>query len=220
MYLLNNILLNKVNISKSKVVDMFSSNKELFKEVDEAYNLASLKYPFLQYKTPSIKSSMWGWLGNYTGFTGYYNPFTGEAQVNTTVPEFLRPYIVNHEIAHQLGYAKEDAASFAGYLSILYSDDTLFKYSAYLDLFSYTNRELYYVDSVRSNNSYALLDPSVLKDLEEWKKFTLAHQSIVGRVMTWGYGKFLKLNEQPQGMRSYNRVVVMLAAYYKKYGII
>jgi hypothetical protein len=32
------------------------------------------------------------------------------------------------------------------------------------------------------------------------------------------YGKYLKLNQQPQGMHTYNAVVAMLIAYYKKYG--
>ncbi len=57
------------------------------------------------------------WLGNYLGFTGYYNPFTGEAQVNTTVPQFLLPNIALHEMGHQIGYAKEDEANFSAYLA-------------------------------------------------------------------------------------------------------
>lgn len=222
---INNLLIDKVNSSKKALNSQknpYPDTKTLFNRSRATFKEAGEKYPFLRYnkRSESVKPSMYGWLGNYLGFTGYYNPFTGEAQVNTTVPQFLRPYIVNHEIAHQLGYAKEDAASFAGYLAILYSDDTLFKYSAYLDLFSYTNRELFYIDSAKANNSYAQLDPLVKRDLEEWKEFTLAHQSFAGPVINWIYGKFLKLNEQPQGMRSYNRVVVMLAAYYKKHGLI
>lgn len=222
---INTVLLDKVNSSKRALNaegKPYPDTKTLFERSRITFEEAGKKYPFLNYnkRSESVKSSMYGWLGNYLGFTGYYNPFTGEAQVNTTVPQFLRPYIVNHEVAHQLGYAKEDAASFAGYLSILYSNDTLFKYSAYLDLFMYANREVYYIDSAKAKNAYASLDPAVLKDLEEWRTFTRAHKSFLAPAITWLYGKFLKLNEQPQGMRSYNRVIVMLAAYYKKYGVI
>ncbi len=225
LFTINTILLNKVNSFKRTLNsegNSYPDTKTLFERSRVTFEQAGKKYPFLNYnkRSESVKSSMYGWLGNYLGFTGYYNPFTGEAQVNTTVPEFLRPYIVNHEVAHQLGYAKEDAASFAGYLSILYSDDPLFKYSAYLDLFTYSNREVYYIDSSKAKYAYTQLDPTVLKDLEEWHKFTQSHKSFVAPVITWIYGKFLKLNEQPQGMRSYNRVIVMLAAYYKKYGVI
>jgi hypothetical protein len=34
----------------------------------------------------------------------------------------------------------------------------------------------------------------------------------------WGYGEFLKANNQPAGKRSYNEVVAWLIAYYKKFG--
>ena len=89
---------------------------------------------------------MWGWLGNYSGFTGYYNPFTGESQVNSTVPVFTIPYTACHEVAHQLGYAKEMEANFAGYLAASTSDDNFFRYSVYLDLFRYANRNLFLLD--------------------------------------------------------------------------
>ncbi len=46
------------------------------------------------------------------GVTGYLNPFTNEAQVNTTVPAFLQPFMTCHEIAHQLGFAPEEDANF------------------------------------------------------------------------------------------------------------
>ena len=127
--------------------------------------------PFIEYKGASVKSSFYGWLGNYLGFTGYYNPFTGEAQVNTTVPKFLLPFITLHEMGHQLGYAKEDEANFSGYLAAANSHDTLFQYSAYLDLFVYANREVFYFDSSASKNAVKQLIPEVKADLLEWKRF-------------------------------------------------
>src|SRR5678809_1786278 len=114
---------------------------------------------------------MWGWLGNYAGFMGYYNPFTGEAQVNTTVPKFLQPYITTHEIAHQLGYSKENEANFVGYLAAISSPDPVFHYSTYFDLFLYANREVYFFDSVSSKNAREELNPFVKKDIEELIQF-------------------------------------------------
>ena len=219
--MLQSILLQKVNSSKMSLIHekyFYPTKKYLFKRAQNCYVEAEKIYPFLQYKIPSIKSSMYGWLGNYLGFTGYYNPFTGEAQVNTTVPKFLQPYITTHEIAHQLGYAKEDEASFAGYLAAVNSKDTLFHYSAYLDLFMYANREVYYFDSVASKQSFSLLIEPVKKDIEEWRKFSLAHTSFMEPAFSWMFGKYLKLNQQPKGIRSYNEVISMLIAYYKKFG--
>jgi hypothetical protein len=218
---IQNLLLQKVNASKEKLMqENFADpdRKEIFNRAEKCYEQVEKVYPFLQYKNPSLKSSLYGWWGNYLGFTGYYNPFTGEAQVNTTVPKFLQPYIAAHEMAHQIGYAKENAASFVGYLASSNSDDTLFHYSAYLDLYIYANREVYYFDSSSAKQSAALLIPEVKKDLEEWRKFNNSHKSFLEPAITWMYGNYLKLNEQPRGMHSYNEVISMLIAYYKKFG--
>jgi hypothetical protein len=221
LIILQNLLLQKVNATKITAMrenTNYPEKRELFKRAKDCYDQAQSKYPFLRYKYPSVKSSFYGWLGNYLGFTGYYNPFTGEAQVNTTVPPFLKPYIATHEIAHQLGYAKENEANFVGYLAAVNSHDTLFHYSVYFDLFLYTNREVYYFDSVSSKKALELLNPGVKNDILVLKQFDLDHRSPIEPLITWLYGNFLKLNQQPQGMRSYNAVVGMLIAYYKKYG--
>ena len=221
LIMLQNILLQKVNAAKLSVIrghEVYPSNGDLFKRAGNSYDMAERKYPFLRYKNPSVKSSFYGWFGDYLGFTGYYNPFTGEAQVNTTVPKFLQPYIATHEMAHQLGYAKENEANFVGYLAAVNSNDSLFHYSAYFDLFIYANREVYYFDSAASKKSLEQLNPEVRNDIVELKQFDLDHQSFFEPWITWLYGNFLKLNQQPQGIHSYNEVVGMLVAYYKKYG--
>ncbi|MEO6906230.1 MAG: DUF3810 domain-containing protein, partial [Ginsengibacter sp.] len=215
------ILLEKVNTSKISIInshEIYPSEKELIMGAEKSYNEAEKKFPFLQYRNLSVKSSLYGTPGDYLGFTGYYNPFTGEAQINTTVPKFLEPYIATHEMAHQLGYAKENEANFVGYLAAINSHDTLFHYSTYFDLFLYTNREVYYFDSVSSNEALQQLISPVKDDIRELRKFSQDHQSFLEPAITWMYGNYLKLNNQPKGMHSYNAVVGMLIAYYKKYG--
>lgn len=219
--IMQDLLLQKVNETKKALINqkaVYPDKKELFKRAIECYTVAGKDYPFIQYKCISVKSSLYGWLGNYLGFTGYYNPFTGEAQVNTTVPEFLLPYITLHEMGHQLGYAKEDEANFSGYLAAANSHDTLFQYSAYLDLFVYANREVFYFDSTASYTAVKQLIPEVKADLLEWRRFNAQHRSFIEPAINWMYGKYLQINQQPEGLRSYNEVIAMLMAYYKKYG--
>lgn len=218
---MDSMLVAKVNGAKQSLVNSqspYPSSRQLFIKAQEAYSLLEKQYPFLQYHTISIKPSLWGWLGNYTGFTGYYNPFTGEAQVNTTVPKFLQPFITCHEVAHQLGYAKEMEANFVGYLAASASADTLFRYSVYLDLFQYTNRHLYRVDSVAARSFAVQLSPAVIKDINEWRAFNRGHRNPVEPLIRWAYGKYLESNEQPQGVLSYDEVTSFLIAYYKKFG--
>lgn len=218
---MNQLLVEKVN--QSKLNTLFekkgtNSTPLLFKKAILAYQKASDTFSFLKYNHPAVKSSMWGWLGNYLGYTGYYNPFTGEAQVNTTIPETLQPFIVCHEIAHQLGYAKENEANFVAYLVCKHSSDELFKYAAYLDLFFYANRNLYYYDSVSAIRYRDRISIPVKRDIENIIAFNRAHSSFIEPAIAWMFDLFLKGNQQPKGMMSYNQVTAYLISYYRKFG--
>jgi len=218
---IDSLLLIKVNESKTALLNDHISSRsyqDFFNEAIQSYSYVAETYPFLQYQKQSVKASLWGWLGNYVGFLGYYNPFTGEAQVNTTVPYFIQPYTVCHEMAHQLGYAKEDEANFVGYLAAAASGDTLFHYSVYLDLFLTANRNLYTVDSTAAKFLRKQLNPAVKDDLKQWGEFLLQHKNPVEPVIRWMYGKYLQGNQQPKGMLSYDEVTGLLIAYHKKYG--
>lgn len=218
---LNCLLQEKVVSSKAVLIKQnitYPETAQLFSKVGETYSIAAQRYSFLSYKPPSMKSSMWGWLGSYMGFTGYYNPFTGEAQINTSVPKFLQPFIACHEAAHQAGYAKEQEANFVGYLTASLSPDTLFRYSVYLDLFVYANRNLYRSDSTSAQLYVKELSPAVLHDLKEWKEFNRRHKSWLEPVFRLMYGIFLKGNQQPEGLLSYDEVTGFMIAYYKEFG--
>lgn len=218
---MNALLVEKVNSAKQSLInkpDSISGNADLFARVVKAYDKADSIYPFLHYAHPSIKSSAWGWLGNYLGFTGYYNPFTGEAQVSTSVPRFLQPFVACHEVAHQLGYAREMEANFVGYLAASSSDDTLMHYSVYLDLLLYSNRNLFLTDSSAARGFAKQLLPEVKADLKTWREFNERHRNPFEPAFRWIYGLYLKNNEQPQGLLSYDVVTSFLIAYYKKTG--
>jgi Protein of unknown function (DUF3810) len=220
LQMIQNLLLQKVNETKSILIREqvnYPSTHELFSRAEKCYRKTSHIFPFLDYRNFSVKPTLYGKLGDYLGFTGYYNPFTGEAQVNTTVPDFLRPYITLHEMGHQLGYAKEDEANFSGYLAAANGRDTLFQYSAYLDLFIYANHELYFFDSTSAKNYAEKLIPPVRSDILEWREFDTKYSSFLEPAVNWIYGKYLEENQQPKGLRTYNAVIEMLIAYYKKY---
>lgn len=194
------------------------NKKDLFKEASNSYKQSAAKYPQLQYSFAAVKPSLFSYLGNYLGYTGYYNPFTGEAQVNTTVPPFVQPFTTCHEIGHQLGYAKENEANFAGYLSAKNSTDTAFLYSLYFDLYSYAARELFSRDSVMARNIHQTIPANVKADFKTLEDFYQKHQNPVEPIIKYLYTNYLKANEQPSGMQSYSEVTALLIAYYKKNG--
>ena len=219
--LIDSLLLIHVNGAKTELLLKANpppASVAVLEGAVKAYAAASELYPFLRYTPAAIKPSLWGWAGNYIGFTGYYNPFTGEAQVNTGVPYFLLPYTACHEIAHQLGYARENEANFAGYLAASTSPDPLFRYSVYLDLFVYTQRALYRGDSAAVKQFAQQLLPEVKADMRTWQAFLEAHRSPLEPVFRKLYGLYLENNEQPAGIYSYDEVTSFLVAFHRKTG--
>ena len=192
--------------------------KALFERSVFAYKRLGKNNDLFKYSNHSVKPSLYSYLGNYMGFTGYYNPFSGEAQVNTTVPVFIQPFVTCHEIGHQLGYAKESEANFAGYLSATSSDSPAFRYSAYFDLYLYGRRYVYMLDSVQGKQLDSLLKPGVKKDIRELREFVTRHANPIEKLIDLVYSEYLKANDQPSGRVSYSEVIIWVIAYYKKYG--
>jgi Protein of unknown function (DUF3810) len=201
--------LNRISIRRKR---------NLFEGAQLAYDSLTQQRPEFEYVHSSVKPSLYSYLGNYLGYTGYYNPFSGEAQVNTTVPLFVQPFTTCHEIGHQLGYAKENEANFAGYLSARSSSNPAFLYSVYFDLYSYSRFYLYMQDSALSKQMDSRLPAGFKKDYRELQEFVIKHRNPLERVIDKLYGQYLKANEQPAGRLTYNEVVAWLVAYYKKFG--
>ena len=199
--------------------DSLDRKKYLFRGAVKAFEAASRVHSFLKYEPRSLKPSLYSYLGNYLGFQGYYNPFTGEGQVNTTVPRFLEPFVTAHEIAHQLGYARENEANFVGYIACRYYEDPGFRYSVYYDMYNYAVGEVFRRDTVLGKKFQDALHRQVKEDQEAFRDFYKKYRNPIEPIVMWGYGQFLKANNQPAGKRSYNEVVAWLIAYYKRYGV-
>lgn len=220
---LTTVIQNRLNkyagLATEEQRDSFSRKKDLFREGRHAYQNAATKYPYLTYQPASVKPSLFSYAGNYLGFQGYYNPFSGEAQVNTTIPRFIEPFVTLHEIAHQLGYAKENEANFVAFLACKDYPSQVFQYSLYFDLYNYAVNEVYKRDTALAASFSGKLHPQVVKDIKVLRRFYKSYKNPVEPIITWSYGHFLKANNQPGGKQSYNEVVAWLIAYYKKFGV-
>jgi hypothetical protein len=210
-----NHLATMVDSSKRQAMN---SNAFLFDEAIVAYKEVKNSMPFLSYRNASVKPSMFSHIGHYFGFTGYYNPFSGEAQIKTTAPFFLKPFVITHEIGHQLGYAKENEANFVAFFACRSSSNSEFKYSVYYEIYQYAIRDLYRKDSSRANSYRRQLHPQIIKDNQELIAYLLRSENYVEPWVTRFYEEYLKMNNQPKGKMTYNEVVAWLIAYQKKFG--
>lgn len=222
LYELTKLLQQRLNYYAARVDSVkqlsLNNNKILFEEGVAAYKNAAKQYPFLLYRHPSIKPSIYASIGHYFGFTGYYNPFSGEAQLKTSIPVFIKPFVVCHEIGHQLGYAKENEANFSSFLAGRVSDNIEFRYSVYYDMYSYAMRELFLYNYPCALELKLTEQEQVKKDNRTYREYLLKNRNTIEPVMSGMYDRYLRLNNQPKGKESYNEVVSWLLAYMKKYG--
>lgn len=201
---------------------------QILKEAFASYNSLSTIYPFLKYKHPTVKMSLFTPIADYIGFAGYYAPFSGEAQLRADLPPILLPYITCHEIAHQLGYASESEANFVGYLAASSSKNDYINYSVYLDLLGYALGEEFIQYAKDSSNFHIYktittynndhINPMVKKDRLAIRQFFLQRRNDFSPVTANLYNQFLLFNKQLAGMNSYNEVIGWLISYQKKMG--
>lgn len=227
---LTNSLIDKVNECRRLLPETILADRPLdsiYREAYRSYQTRSYEFDFLNYRNRSVKASLFTSVGDYMGFTGYYNPFTGEAQLRTDIPRVMIPYIACHEMAHQLGYASESEANFVGYLAASASTDPYFRYSVYLDLFSYAQGEEIFLYSKEKDfkafeniikQNRERLDTLVKKDRRAIREFFAKRKNRVSPAVSGLYDQYLKMNKQSQGIRSYDEVLGWLIAYQRKYG--
>lgn len=181
-----------------------------------AYDKLAKKQVFFKYSSPSVKPVLNSWLITRLGTEGYYNPLSGEANLNMRLPAINLPFVTCHEIAHQLGVAREDEANLVGYLVAINSDDPIFRYSAAYAML----RSILFEIRVKSPDDFDRLfktiNPTTIKDFETDKKFWQAYNGNMSEYFGAIFDRFLKLNDQPKGTDSYQDIVMWLYNIHKK----
>ena len=212
----SNKLHNQLTENDSVSVVIPYSKDEIFEKTIAGYANISKDYPELIYKGESLKRSLYSIPLSYMGFNGYLNPLTGEAQVNTQIVSYKIPTTASHEIGHQLGFAKENEANFIACLSTMNHPDAYFRYSGYTFALRYCLSELYRRDPEKFETLKAKMNPGILENYREVEDFWLAHQNPFEPLFQAFYNRFLIVNNQADGMKSYSYVVALLVNYFSE----
>jgi hypothetical protein len=205
----------EITKNDSVLVENPYQQTEMYTMAIAGYKHLSEDFPQLEYKYPSIKSSLMSLLQTYNGTSGYLNPLTGEAQVNDRIPKTSYPTTTCHEIAHQIGFAAENEANFVGFLAATYNDDVYFKYASYRMAFVYCFSEMRKRDSKKSKELTQLVNKGVLKDFNASNEFWQQYENLFEPIVKKGYNAYLKANKQAKGVQSYNYVVDLLISYFE-----
>ena len=155
---------------------------------------------------------------------GYYFPFSMEANYNRQMYVTNMPVTMCHELSHLKGFILEDEANFIGYLSCVDSEDPFFRYSAYLSVIGYLDRD--FIKAIGEDVQIYLEHPQISDLTAEDKKFltkeawqqveekAVVSTETVKQAADTFLNTTLTLNGVADGTVSYSRVVKLLLQYY------
>lgn len=211
-----NSLRLSVSTDKNGNVDIPGSSRDILNNCYKGYEAISDEYPVLSGSYGNPKPVLLSELMNYTGICGIYFPFTGEANVNVSIPEVSLPSTALHEMAHQRGFSREDEANYISYLACTAHPDVNYKYSGLLLALTNSMNALHSADAdayLRLSGNYS---KEIRKDLAALNEFWEKYEGPVERTSNRINNTYLKANNQKDGVKSYGRMVDLLIAEHRQ----
>jgi hypothetical protein len=210
-----NLLREKVEEDENGVMVPFGGAKGAFARAREGYKAAAEYIPGFDGVHGRPKPLLFSSVIAYTNIWGIYSPFTAEPNVNMKVPTPMLTSTMMHELAHQLGFAREDEANYISYLTCSLHPDVDFRYSGTLSALNYSMNAVYGQDKEVWHSMYDRLSEGIKRDLAENAKYHKKYDGPVREAFSKSNDVYLKANNQKDGERSYGRMVDLLLAQYR-----
>ncbi len=198
-----------------------SRNTDYQNKCREALGNLSGEFPLLKGYYPNVKMIQSSGFMTQQYLLGIYFPFSMEANYNEQAYITNLPATFCHELSHMKGYILEDEANFLAYLACIRSEDAFMKYSGYLSVLGYIERDLLphlseeeKTEMVWENKQVLMDDIFVKKEVfEEIEKNALFSTDFISEATDIFLDTNLKLNGVSEGVVSYSQVVKLILLY-------
>lgn len=211
-----NTLRQSVSENIDGVTKIQGGYSDVFRRASYGYKNASSRYPELGGIYGKPKAVLLSKALSYAGISGIYFPFTGEANVNTLIPDSMLPCTTSHEMAHQRGFAREDEANYIAYLTCTLHPDPDFQYSGSLLALIYSMNALTDQSTEKYTSLRSKYSLGVKKDLQAIQQYWDKYEGPIEKASDRLNDAYLKANEQEAGVQSYGRMVDLLIAEFRK----
>lgn len=150
--------------------------------------------------------------------SGIFIPHASEGHIDGGLYVKQHPFTMAHEMSHGYGITDESEANFVAYMTCLQSDQLDIIYSAELAYWRYLARyyKSFHPDSW--SEFYDNLDARLIQDLNlinihisKYKDWMPKYRDII-------YDNYLKSHGVKAGIRSYDQMILLIAAYKEKHG--
>lgn len=143
---------------------------------------------------------------------GVFSMFTSEPNVDVQQPPAAMLDATCHELAHQLGWAREEEASFVGHAACRLHPDLDYRVATTEAALAHALGALGRVDRRAADELYLDLPPAVLRDWEAERRFWDRHRTRVSRAAQRINDAYLRSQGQEAGVLSYGLMVDLLVA--------
>lgn len=154
---------------------------------------------------------------NYTLTSGIFGPFFHEIHLNSELLPIELPFVLAHEKAHQMGFAREAEANFLAALVCFASADSSVQYSGYFSLLgSFLTRAsaVAEADSLRQ-----LIRPEVRADFRVVRQRYQKYMGTISDMSHATYDAYLRANKIQEGIQNYSGVVELMMRWRAQQGL-
>ena len=167
---------DEAEINSRSLTEYTAIFSETYPEICHGYGLDMINLPKPK---PLITSSFMSRMGTLA----FYSYPTAEININTKIPEYMKPFTVAHEYAHLLGAGGEAEANFLAFLATEASDNQYTNYSGALSALEYLLSDIRKNDAKMYIIIYNSLSERAKRDLETSADFFAKHtNSLLYRV--------------------------------------
>lgn len=204
-----------IEYTYGKATKMPFAWKEMTQKLNDSYSDLNEKYDFILNYYTAAKPVIFSRAMSYTNILGVHTFFTGEANVNTTYPDYTTVFTAAHEMAHQRGVAKENEANFVAFMVCINSADDYIKYCGYVNMYEYVISALHKADSAYYVEVIMATDDRIRAELGAYAEvYDKYDDTPIDNVSSAINNTYLEM-QGTEGTKSYGMVVDLAVAYYK-----
>jgi hypothetical protein len=150
--------------------------------------------------------------------SGVYFPFTGEGHVDDGLHPLSKPFTIAHELGHGYGFGNEAVCNFLGFLACVRSENPAIRYSGYMMYWRYVYSALMeFMTEEDYQTERATISRGMFNDIEAIYSTQERFSPFLPFLQPAVYNVFLKVQGVEDGIKSYDKVVILVASWRKKY---
>lgn len=186
----------------------------LSKKLCDAYGTVCSEYSFIDNYSSRVKPLVISKYMTYTHISGIYGFFTGDANINTSFPDYICVYTAAHEMSHQRGISREDEANFTAFLVCRASDDPYIRYSGLLNMYEYVSDALYKASPELYSDASSRLCTAAKAELVAYSRFFDKYRDNKAADVSDSLNNSYLESQGTAGTASYGMVADLAVAYY------